>query len=313
MKKQLALLLTCLLVSMQAFADFCCDDGCDDYFNNCCNCFGFESVLAFDVGGGYRNDSLKWKRYPESTPGQVIQERWNNIGMGVVETNAAFLACEHYLFKFDFDYGWFSKSGHQTYKVFTDDVLVDSLKSRTRGNVYDLSGGIGYQFNFECYRVSLAPLAGYSYQYQKFKNTTYQDELFQLIDDMPKVPFHNTYSYRWKGPWVGCAFAYQPCCDVLVFFDYAFHWTRLRAKIDEHFLLGERPAHLKVSNGYGNEFIVGADYIFCDGWWLGVKYNYKNYWANKGNYHAAHDIDDSKVRKLTWVSYNITLDIGYNF
>lgn len=302
MKKQTILLLTCLMVTIQAFADFCGYDCCN-------NCFGFDSVLTFDVGGGYRNDSLKWKRdLPNST--EVIQERWNNIGMGIVEANASFLACEHYLFKADFDYGWFNNSGHQTYKVFDNDALVEALKSRTSGNVYNLSGGIGYQFNFDCYRVAFAPLAGYSYDYLKYKNKKYENE---LVDSEESVTYKNNYTYRWRGPWVGVAFAYQPCCDVLVFFDYSFHWSRLKAKVNEHFLLGEKSQCFKANQAYGNEFTVGADYVFCDDWLLGVKFNYKNFWGNKARFHAQNEEERSHVRKLSWVSYNITLDIGYKF
>lgn len=313
MKKQLLILLTCLIASAHAYADDCnapaptFADNCNYCWNDC---FGFESVFTFDVGGGYRNDSLKWKR---STPnaGEVVQERWNNVGMGIVETNVNFLACEHYLFKVDFDYGYFNRGGHQTYKVINDNVLTNSLKSRTSGHVYDLSGGVGYQFNFDCYRVSFAPLAGYSYDYQKFNNRKYSNELAQ---DDASTTLKNKYTYRWSGPWLGAAFAYQPCGDILVFFDYAFHWTRLKAKVNENFIAGSVPASFRVNDAYGNEFTVGADYLFCDDWLIGVKFNYKNFWGKKGKFHThSEDIANSNARKLTWVSYNVTLDIGYKF
>lgn len=310
MKKQLLLLLACLLTSTHAFANDWC-------YGNCCDCFGFESVLVFDVGGGYRNDSLKWKRYSDATPSVITQERWKNIGMGIVEANANFLACEHYLFKADFDYGWFNRSGHQTFGIGETDLSdeLELIKSRTSGNVYNLSGGLGYQFNFDCYRVTLAPMVGWSYNYQKYKNNRYnnfdEDDVSVLID--PSVDFHNKYTYRWNGPWVGAAFAYQPCCDVLLFFDYEFHWAWMHGRVNEHFLLGESDASIRVSQTYGNEFIVGADYLFCDGWFIGAKFDYKNYWGNKGKYHFDGGEDSERVRKLTWVSYNITIDIGYKF
>ena len=301
MKKLIGLALAGLTLASQGIAEYCGNDCCSD-------CFGFDSVLTFDVGGGYRNDNLKWKHHPDDATS--IQEKWSNIGMGIVEANANFLACEHYLLKADFDYGWFNDSGHQTYKVFDTDVLTDDWKAKVRGNVYDISGGVGYQFNFDCYRASLAPLVGYSYQYQRFKSHKYRDILDEGSDS---EFFKNTYTYRWRGPWVGAAFVWQPCCDWLLFFDYAFHWSRLRAKIDEHFLLGQRAATLKFNTAYGNEFTVGANYVFCDWWFMGVKFNYKQFWANKGCLHGHEDEDDSRTRDLDWISYNVTLDIGYTF
>lgn len=314
MKKQKIALLgitlfTCLMVSIQAFADYC-NDYCNDCcYDNCCNnCFGFNSVLTFDVGGGYRNDCLKWKRSLKES-NQLIQERWNSIGMGIIEANANFLACEHYLLKVDFDYGWFHGGGHQTYKVFQNDDLGVSLKSNTSGNVYDLSGGVGYQFNFSCYRLTFAPLIGYSYDYQKYKNRKYENV---FVEDDVRTIYKNRYIYRWRGPWIGVAFAYQPCCDILLFFDYAFHWSRLKATVNENFPIGR--STFKVNQAYGNEFTVGADYLFCDDWLIGLKFNYKNFWGNKSKFHTKQeDVELSHLKKLTWISYNITIDIGYKF
>ena len=134
------------------------------------NCFGFDSVLMFDVGGGYRSDNLKWNVAP--TTATKTFEKWENVGFGIVEANLNFLACDHYLLKADFDAGWFDEGGHQSYKTPTS-----NLKSPTGGRVFDLSGSLGYQFNYCCNVFSVAPLAGYAHSFQKYKNHVYTNEL----------------------------------------------------------------------------------------------------------------------------------------
>lgn len=304
MKKQLLLALACLSMTVQTFAaDFCATECSTD-------CFGFDSVLTFDVGGGYRNDSLKWKTFPESNPGRVIEERWKNIGLGIIETNAQFLACEHYLLKADFDYGWFTNSGSQRYTAEGGTGIPLDYKSSPRGNAYNISGGLGYQFNFDCYRVSFAPLVGYSYHQQRFKSRKYSNQLVTTDED---IYAHNDYKFRWSGPWVGFAMAYQATCELQLYFDYSYHWARFRGTVKENFLLGELPSHLRSNRAYGNEFTVGGTYTFCDYWFIGVKYDYKQFCGNKGKFSNEGASTSSALRKLNWQSSAITLDIGYTF
>ena len=301
MKKQIFLVLACLSMTMPSFAD----DFCSSNYN--ADCFGFDSVLTFDVGGGYRNDSVKWKTFPSTD--LEIEERWKNIGLGVVEANAQFLACEHYLLKVDFDYGWFSDNGSQTYKTFVDTAGVLDYKSKPRGNVYDLSGGIGYQFNFDRFRVSFAPLVGYSCHQQRFKSRTYINEADLTTD----VLAHNNYKFRWSGPWLGFALAYQATCELQLYFDYYYHWARFHGTVKENFLLGQFPSHLRSSNAYGNELTVGGTYTFCDYWFIGLKFDYKQFCGDKGKSITETLNLTSPLRKLNWQSSTVTLDIGYTF
>ncbi|HEV8052292.1 MAG TPA: hypothetical protein VGP47_07350 [Parachlamydiaceae bacterium] len=309
MKKLLSLALACLSISVQSLAADCCPRDCYS------DCFGFDSVLTFDVGGGYRMDSLKWKIFPAYDPGRQVEEQWKNIGSGVVETNAQFLACEHYLLMADFDFGWFTNKGSQRYTGIGGTINPINLKSNPRGNVYNLSGGLGYQFNFDCYRVSFAPLAGYSYHQQRFKSRTYKNQIISDVLAPSLVLAHNNYKFRWSGPWVGFALAYQATCELQVYVDYYYHWARFHGTVKERFAFfpGQFPTHLKSNRVYGNEFTVGTTYTFCDYWYVGVKYDYKQFCGNKGKANEETSDFDSALRSLEWRSSTITLDIGYTF
>lgn len=310
MKKQLSLFLACLsLIAPSLIADCCCCNSPCRYVN----CFGFDSILTFDIGGGYRNTSLNWKVFPEDIPGRVVEEKWRNIGLGIVEANAQFLVCEHYLFKADFDFGWFTNSGSQRFDSFGGlNVGPHAFKSRPKGNACDLMGGLGYQFNFDCFRVSFAPLVGYSYHQQRLKSRTYENLLFTLDPDLLA---HNDYKFRWSGPWVGFALAYQATCELQLYVDYYFHWARFRGTVKEHFPFTRVffPNQLRSNRVYGNQVTVGGIYTFCDYWYIGIKFDYKQFCGNKGRSRIERDDFKSPLRSLDWKASTVTMDIGYQF
>ena len=302
-------------MATQASADMYCYEEC------CPSVLGFDSVLSFDIGGGYRQDKFQWKTFPVNNPGTVLHEKWKNMEMGIIETNAQFLACDHYLLKFDFDYGWFDKQKHQTITGYDYDTgtVFEYLTSKTRGQVYDLSAAIGYQINLDCYRISVAPLVGWSYYHQRFKNPTYEGLFEGVRGEFTNV--HNKSRYSWNGPWLGFAAAYQICCEWQFYVDYAFHWAELNGKITDLFLAGapilgtEYSTRIRSSNAYGNEVTVGTTYQFCEDWYLGFKFNYKDFWTNKG--HLSTEIlevrEKSPLRSTCWQSFFATVDIGYTF
>lgn len=308
MKKHLLLILACLTSPFAGHAYNCCG-GTYSIFTEC---FGFDSVLTFDVGGGYRKDNLSWEAFPKEAPGVEIQQEWKNVGMGIVEANAVFLACDHILLKADFDYGWFCDSGHQSLKEFYYGYLTRDITSSVKGNAYDISGGLGYQFNFNCLRTTFAPLAGYSYNQQRFKNRNYQNQ-FDRSED--KFHAHNSYNYRWSGPWLGFSLGFNPCRVWQFYFDYAFHWAYFRGSVKEKFYKIQPEVRLRSKQCYGNEFITGAIYNFCDGWSLGFKFNYKKFFGSNGHWQPiVHGgAEKSSLRKIRWNSWYASAVIGYDF
>lgn len=237
--------------------------------------------------------------------------------MGIVETNVQFLACEHWLFKADFNYGWFDKIKQQKmtgYDFYTS-TAIDAT-SKVKGSVYDISGALGYQFNWDCFRLSVAPLVGWSYYHQHFKNTHYFNHLNDQAFDA-----RNHYKFSWNGPWIGFAAAYQVCCEWQFYVDYSFHWSDFRARYHDFSLntFNENArtclAHGKSNSAYGNEVTVGTTYQFCENWFLGFKFNYKDFWANnaKTDNRKFDNTAHYRTKNIQWNSYFATVDIGYIF
>lgn len=330
MKIRNLLATACVLLGGQAAAQNIppyFNDPC--YSDTCAYCFGFDSSLSYQVGGGYRRDQISWEAYDLEGPGTVTKEKWNNMGMGVVEAQVEFVACQHYVFEVDFDYAWYDTRKNQSVRTYDIDShqLLAHTKGHSKGQLYDLSGGIGYQFNFDCFRLSLTPMVGWSYSHQFIKARKFQNEL----DPEDKVFGKSNYKYRWNGPWIGFAAGYNICCEWLVYLDYRFHWADYRGKVLENFwdideeneeeleclyddcehIHEETHPNQKASNAYGNEVIVGTSYDFCDRWYLDICFDYKGFWANKG--HFTLDDVHHRIKDVNWTSYRITMDVGYTF
>lgn len=310
MKTLFATLFACTAMTLQAFAQDCC------YTNRGTDCFGFDALLTYDIGGGYRQDYIQWETSPESAPDSELKEKWKKLQIGIIETNAQFLVCDHYLTRLDFDYGWFQHGGHQKISIHNAaDSLTDKLQSQTRGHVYNIDGTFGYQFNLCDYRYSFAPLVGYSYHFQKLKNDKYSNEL-----DDTQEHVKNNYKYRWRGPTLGFITAFQIDSYWQINFVYAYHWARYRAKIAEKFNPDRLPSFQKSNNGHGNEFALESLYEFCPNWVLCLKVDYKVFAGHKGSYktvtaveNAANETEISPLHDLRWTSLNATIDVMYVF
>src|SRR5690606_28019662 len=117
--------------------------------------------------------------------------------------------------------------------------------------------------------------------------------------------------YRWRGPWIGFSAAFQPTCEWQIYVEYAYHWARLKASVNENFLLGELERTLKSKKTHGNEVTVGTSYVFCNCWSLGLKFNYKQFTGKSGR--VSNSESCASLRGLNWTQYNGTVDIGYSF
>lgn len=332
MKKQVFLTLACLVGAVQAFASGCCDT---DY---CCQpsdcCLDFDSKLYANIGGGLRWDSLDWKSsgfLGDSSSSGHFNQKWKDIKIGLIEANFLFLACEHYLLKGDFDYGWVYGKNNLHSSDFDSSDVSDSSSSffsskSKKGNAYDLSIGVGYQFNWDCYQIAFAPLVGYSYNHLKLnrhRNGPYSSEL----DGSSSGDGGSGHRFRLSGPWLGFAATYQATCEMQFYLDYAFHWASFRATVDNGFVVFDESAtntraNFRNNKTYGNEVTVGGTYTLCDCWFAGLKFNYKNWWGSKGHQHrspydfsdsSSSSVTDAHFRNFNWNTYTLTVDIGYTF
>ena len=325
MKKALFLLLAWMAAAVPAPAMALFDNPRNPckYVNQCtsdeCACRRryclFDVEGSFDIGAGYRDDCFKWNTVspnPHSEKPRRLQESWNNIGMGILELNTEVLAYEHWLFKGDFDYGWFEQIKQQKVTGFNfSQWRFINATSKVKGVVYDISAGFGYQLNWDCPWASIAPLAGWSYEYQYFKNNHYFNHISHS-----EFKENNHYKFSWNGPWIGFAAVYFVCSEWQFYLDYAFHWAQFRAKFHDSFLTHrEQLIHSRSNQAYGNEVTVGTSYQFCVDWFLGFKFNYKEFWADKATTSLKRRTEGphDHQKNIRWETYYLTAEVGYLF
>lgn len=323
MNKKMFLLLASLVGAAQSYGV----SGTSCYYSETGReMFGFESDLTVAVGGGYRQDEIQWTIFPDLDPGTKVKEKWSGLHTGIVEVGVELLACENFLAIADFDYGWFDDNGTQSIKTESTgiDRLLGDVHSETKGRVYDVSGALGYQFNWCCSRYSFAPLAGYSYHHQKLVNKEYErphsHELGCFLEHSHhshshhhsgchnhhshhnshpshhshsrEIKAHNTYNSHWSGPLLGFSSSYQISCDWQIAMCYAYHWARFHNTVKEHFpwcahsLVPDGPQQGKqISDwGFGNEITFWTSYEFAADWIFAINLNFKEFKANKGKF-----------------------------
>ncbi|MBA3816675.1 MAG: hypothetical protein H0X29_09205 [Parachlamydiaceae bacterium] len=342
MKKHLFLVLACLVGTVQAFASGCETDCCNPCSAPSDCCLDFDSKLYVSVGGGLRWDSISWKTSASGFNNGDFRQKWRDIKLGVIEADMAFLVNDHYLIKGDFDYGWVYGKSRLSTNTFGESSAFASSSSnfstRSRnGHAYDLSGGIGYQFNFDCWSGSIAPLVGYSYNYLQLRRGSFDLYDSSVSDNLSSSSNANTHRFRLSGPWFGFGATYNVNCETLLYLDYAFHWTNFRAKLDEGLAFENTNTTFSRSyrkkNAYGNEVTLGGIYTLCDGFFAGLKFNYKNWYTSKGRNNSSpynegsgfgsssnssssfsnSSGENSRFRHLDWNTYMVTVDIGYTF
>lgn len=336
MKKKIFLMLACLVSTVQAFASGCCDT--TDSCNPCCApsdcCLDFDSKIVASVGGGLRWDSIGWKTTASGFSSDSFHQKWRDIKLGVIEANVAFVACDHYLLKGNFDYGWVygkNKLSTNRFGSSSDFSCSSNFSSHSKnGHAYDLSAGVGYVFNFECWPVSIAPLVGYSYNVMNLRRSSFDVYNTPISGESSCSSSSNGHSHKFRlsGPWLGFGTTYQATCEILVYLDYAFHWANFRATLDEGLAFYDTTLDFSKSfksrNAYGNEVTIGGLYTLCDCWFAGLKFNYKNWYTSKKHHHNdpydssfcssnSSSSGSSRFRNLDWNTCMVTVDIGYTF
>lgn len=278
--------------------DSCCDECYSSTFcDNCCSTPCCDPTLCFDIGTGYRQDTLRWA-FPGFSPGEAIHEKWDNLSIGFIELNARARFCDCFLFTFDFDYGWSGwDKQHRTKLVdYNSDVITHHPKTKAKAEVYDVSLGIGRQLCLSpCWPFILTPTIGWSYNHQRLKNGSYY--------------FHgrHTSKYSWNSGWAGFDILYKINCKMEFFFDYAFHAGSFHATVNEFF---RDRRHNRAF--LGNEVETGIGYKICD-CFAALKFNYKQYWTS--NKKSVTDSFDGSLhrRRVNWDSWSIAVDIGCCF
>lgn len=273
MNKKLLTIILCVLSFANSYAVDFIDPG--SYQNPCeCCCPPIEGKAWLDFGNGWRQDQFKFGRSKCKT---------QNIGK--LDLDAVFLVGQHFMFQVSGEYG-------------------RSLFTPRKSEVCDATFNFGYFFSTDCMgemlsKVSVSPLVGFGCHHQLFK-ARYSG-------------YRSNYRFTWNGPSFGFALTYLYDEKTYAYFDYQFQWDRFRARVSDHVFEDRFLFHVKNSNAYGNQVTFGAIRKVFGNFYLGLKFQYKGFWANRS--HGADSGLEQHVGHvdMNWNSYYLSSLIGYEF
>lgn len=270
---------------------------------------GFQLETYYEIGIGYRQDFLKWKVDSSPLLNISTEEEWKNVHSSQVTGRVEALACDHFYICGDIDYGRVL-TGRKTLDEIDLNATADSegwLRGRTKGHVWDASGGVGYQFHLCSNRLLLTPLVGYSYHEQRFNDSELEDtvNLVNLFEDVESVN-----KFRWNGPWFGARMIYSWNCNWRVYGEYQYHIGRYRGHVNDN-LISDSFEEQQKARVQGHDLSLGISYSLCKFLLIGLKGNYKNWYGSHGK--SLIGTDRGSLRNLSWDSGSIALNLGCFF
>lgn len=279
------------------------------------------------IGATYRSAHFDWRLSGfNHKPELLARLTWEDLSIWQVTAEIDVLTSSHVYARFIGDYGWIT---HGTAKE--TDTSKDGLTERTlespskghKGSIYDLSGGIGYQFTWCQNTIKASPLIGYSYHSQHLSMPTAHQSRFLnvFLAEVGVLPHHSLYKARWFGPWLGVDFSYQFNCEFKFLATYEYHWTGYRAT-GNWTLRDDFPPHF-AHHAHGRAQIIelGGDYAFGDRWFARLMTFYEYWWTRIGS-HKYKIIDTTTnlltsvylpLRRVHWHSVGLTLSVGKSF
>lgn len=140
---------------------------------------------------------------------------------------------------------------------------------------------------------------------------------------------------RWTGPFLGFDLNYRfgCCCEWNFFLDYEYHFADYHASehkreffCDDYYNNSSthRKSHVHAKDGSGNVLDFGFEWDVCECWVLGLRAEFQ-WWEARHGHERTKFFDESfrnasvegvfkeKIKKITWNSGSIVLDLGTEF
>lgn len=287
MKRLIATLIFCsVALTQQVYADNGC---CADEECNLCD-------ATATVSFGWRTDDIDFRIGNQFSPSQTLSkalfddQRSYEFGIrGVAVTE-----CQLY-FRGYAKYGQIYSGENHTTQFFCGDCPEKlRFKHRAgRGEVWDLSAGVGYQLCACDDKLTVTPIVGYSIHEQRVKRFgplhTFFDRNFlnnfihessssdqQCDENLSHKCFTSSYRARWKSPWLGVDFAYRTECDLTLYGSLEYHWDsysgRGRWTLRDSFV----DDFSQSANGNGQIYTFGGKWDYNDCWAFGLRFDYQD-------------------------------------
>jgi len=287
--------------------------------------------ITTDVGLGYRQDNLDWSIAGYNNEPNILSElKWRNITSCEISGVLA-LAYDCLYLRANADYGRIFSGHNRDSDYDENDRTAEFSRSRAvsdKGEVFDLSAGIGWQF--PCGPFTCTPLVGWALDEQHLRDR----KLVQIFDTDypdyvgPVYGMNSNYRAKWEGPWLGADLSYQALCSLLLNGTFEYHWTDYNGtghwNLRREFL---RDFEHK-SKGHGLLGSFAAEYFQNENLSFGLIGVYRKFTAQRGRDRkfilfqlretdgSVIDIPvqlDTPLNGVHWKSYSLKAYVSYSF
>lgn len=287
----------------------------------------FSETSEVSVSTGKRTDDLDWNISGITPFGNFVnvlsELTWSDIESQEIRVGAR-VFLNRYFLKGEASYGFINSGVNQDSDFRGNDRTLEYSRSNNSsddGSVWDLSGGLGYQYKFPALggTVDLIPMAGLSYHKQNLTIT----EGVQTIDTVAPVelgPFpglNSTYEAGWGGPWAGADVAYQRG-NLKVFGSFEYHVVYYRAEANWNLRTAfAHPVSFEHwATGTGIVFSAGGEYNLSQRWSLNASFKASDFRASDGTdrtYFASGAAADTPLNEVNWESRSALFGLNYRF
>lgn len=285
-----------------------------------------EPKIVSGLEAGYRIDDFSWNIAGDiygQNPNILSELSWNDLEIFELKAHTRIVLDQNAFFQGWLGYGIITSGKNQDSDYSGDNRTQEYSRSNnsTNGdNVGDVSLAIGFDATPAAGRFRVAPLVGYSYNWQNLRIT----DGYQTVNTRPPYytgPFsglNSTYKTEWKGPWFGVILEgdINPKWTILGNFEY--HLTSYIGK--GNWNLRDDLAHpvsfLHSADGDGYRCSVGTAYSPKDRWQISLNYYYSSWSTGSGTdqvFTADGPIVITRLNEANWHSKTITVNIVREF
>jgi hypothetical protein len=286
------------------------------FTTDCYCCPDWVRDVSFMIGSGYRQDNLDWRiAGPCGQPEAIEKVNWKGLDIWALDAELDLVICNSILLRVDGTWGkiYHGRVRNSIYapgcppvcappfNCSCDDNQFEFMRTNAhvRGDVYEASLGLGYQYVWLEADFLTTPLVGYAYDMQRlqmYDATRYIN--FNPINGHPELlghisSWHGRYNTRWRGPWIGMNLQWNMDACFTIYAEYQYHWATYRAGGDWEDKKRHHHSHqddyTKLPSGYshhahgkGQIIKAGGEWMLSDGWILGLKGEFQAWNTYKG-------------------------------
>ncbi|MFH1359833.1 MAG: hypothetical protein ABIJ41_02215 [Candidatus Omnitrophota bacterium] len=285
----------------------------------------FETNL--NVSSGYRMDDFNWNIAGDSAganPNVLSELKWKDLDLYQVKATGDLVFFDHFVLEGSGAYSWIL-NGKNKNSGYASDNRTDEVRrvigQSDDGEVFDLSGGIGYRFylgndrnllNID--KLWLTLLGGYSYHEQ---NLMIDNAVQEVGTGVTTAGLHYTYDTQWRSPWAGFELAAtKNRLKGNVRFEYHFADYDATADWNTRSDYQHPESFIHWGEGYGLVFNAGAGYQMTDAWSLDFAADIQRWRIEDGIdrlFLANGTITDSRLNEVNWDAYSFLFGLTYQF